>query len=237
MESQTNNGDCLYLLTVFSHSLSYADSVCFFTDYQRAVSIKTKLQEKIDSYMIEQKEYWKDRCFVNPEYVKEYGNPTAVVVRIPFDELDQVSRKYADIVKNQVNPRPLKELPSSGPGCWFDYLKSAKKDHDDKAGALCESINNAHKAHTKTKGTQTRPSTLYVVTDFHMDEDFLNSKIIGVFTDPELAQDAQSKVGASYGMDVVFSTWSEKHFVELVGLEDVDPKEVDYLRMKISLSY
>ncbi len=236
MDTQTDNGDCLYLLTVYSHCVSYADSVCFFTDYERAVSVKTELQEKIDARMIEQKEYWKDRCWVNPEYVKEYGNPLAVVVKVPYSEFDKVTQEYKDVVINTTNPRPLKELPSSGPGCWFDFLKSGKKEYDEKTGALCESV-DAHNADTKTKGTQTKSHVLYVVTDFYMDENYSNSKVVGVFTDPELAQDAQAKVGASYGLDVVYGTWDDKHFVELVGLDYkyIDPKEVEFHRMKITV--
>lgn len=234
--AQTENGDGLYLLTVYGHSVIYADSVCFFTDYEKALRVQKDLQDKIDIYKKEEKEHWKDRCWVNPKYVsKEYGNPTAVVVKVSYDEFDKVRPEYADIIKNQINPRPLKEIPSSGPGCWFDSLKSAKKRYDEKVGALCDSL-DGHNAYTKTKGTQTSPSSLYVVTDYHMDDDYMNSKIIGVFTDPELAQDAQSKVGASYGLDVVHGTWSEKNFVELIGFdcnESIDPKEINYYRMKI----
>lgn len=236
METQTDNGDCLYLLTVYGHSVTYVDSVCFFTDYERANSIKTQLQEKVDAYLIEQKEYWKDRCWLNPKYVKDYGNPTVVVVKVPYSELDKVTPGYADIMKNCTNPRPLKELPSSGHGCWFDHLKSAKNKYDEKTGALCETF-DAHNADTKTKCTQTRNTTLYVVTDFYIDEDYMNSKIVGVFEDPELAQEAQAKVGKSYGLDVVHSTWGEKNFVELIGLDDknIDPEEVQFHRMKITI--
>ena len=232
METQTDNGDCLYLLAVFSHSVSYADSVCFFTDYERAVSVKTRLQEKIDAYMIEQKEYWKDRIWVNPEYVKDYtGNPTATVLKILCSEFDKVTPEYKDIVESIENPRPLKELPSSGRGCWFDFLKSEKQQYDEKSGALCE-IFDAH-----NKGTQTRFPALYVVTDYFINNDYLNSKLVGVFTDPALAQDAQAKVGAKYGLDVVFGTWNENHFVELVGFandKQIDPEEISYYRMNIS---
>ena len=241
METQTDNGDCLYLLAVFSHCVSYADSVCFFTDYEHATSIKTRLQEKIDAYMKAQEEKWKDHyCWVNPKYVRNYtGNPTAVVLKVPYSELDQVTDEYKDIVENTQNPRPLKELPSSGRGCWFDFLKSEKKDFDEKISALCEA-DNSHNVATKveTKGTQTRFPALYAVTDYIMDNDYLNSKLIGVFTDPELAQDAQAKVGASYGLDVVFGTWNDKHFVELVGFaneKQIDPEEISYYRMRISV--
>lgn len=238
MESQTDNGDCLYLITVFSHIVSYADSVCFFTDYERAVRIKTQLQDRIDAYLIEQKEYWKDRCWVNPEYVKEYGNPSVVILTVPYSELDKTTPEYSEIIKNYTNPRSLKDLPSSGPGCWFDYIKSAKKEYDEKAGALCETF-DIHNAEAKitSKGTQTMFPTLYVVTDYIMDENYKNSKLIGVFTDPELAQDAQAKVGMSYGLDVVYNTWNDKHFVELIGMDDmsIDPEEVQYYRMKITI--
>jgi len=238
MDTQTENGDCLYLLTVFSHSVCYADSVCFFTDYERAVTVKTQLQDRIDAHLIEQKEYWKNRCWVNPKYVKDYGNPIAVVVKVSYSELNKVTPEYVELVKNYTNPRPLKEIPSSGPGCWFDYLKSEKKEYDEKTGAVCESF-DAHNAETKnkSKGTQTRFPALYVVTDYFMDENYKNSKLIGVFTDPELAQDAQAKVGMIYGLDVVYSTYSDKNFVELIGLDDksIDPEEVQFHRMKITI--
>ena len=232
METQTDNGDCLYLLTVFSHSVSYADSVCFFTNYDRAINVKTELQEKIDAYMIEQKEYWKGRVWVNPKYVRDYkGHPTAVVLKVPYSELDQVTPEYRDIVEGIDNPRPLKELPSTGRGCWFDFLKSEKKGYDEKIGAICESFDALN------KGTQTRFPALYVVTDYFINNDYLNSKLVGVFTDPALAQDAQAKVGANYGLDVVFGTWGDNHFVELAGFADdkqIDPEEISYYRMNIS---
>jgi hypothetical protein len=155
MESQTDNGDCFYLLTVFSHSVCYVDSVCFFTDYKRAVSIKTQLQDRIDAYLIEQKEYWKDRCWVNPKYVKEYGNPTVVVLTVPYSELDKATPEYSEIIRNYTNPRSLKDLPSSGPGCWFDYLKSEKKGYDEKTGAVCESF-DAHNAEAEIKSKETQ---------------------------------------------------------------------------------
>lgn len=236
METQTDNGDCLYLLTVFSCSVCYVDSICFFTNFERANNIKMQLQEKIDAYIVKQKNYWKDRYWVNPKYVKEDGNPTAIVVKVPYSKLDKVTHEYVDIVKNYTNSRPLKDIPSSGTGCWFDYMKTAKKEYDKKTGASCENF-DAHNAVTKTKCTQTRNSTLYVVTDFYIDEDYMNSKVVGVFVDPELAQDAQAKVGKYYGLDVVHSTWGEKHFIELIGLDgtNIDPEEVHYHRMKITM--
>lgn len=257
METQTDNGDCLYLLTVFSHNVYYADSVCFFTNYERAVNVKERLQEKIDARMKVLKESRKEQyCWVIPEYARNYtGNPTAVVLKVPYSELDQPMPEYKDIVENTKNPRPLKEFTSSGLCCWFDFLTLEKKAYDEKIGALCET-SDAHNAEAKIQstGTQTRFPSLFVVTDFFIDENYLNSKLIGVFTDPELAQDAQAKVGASYGLDVVFRTWNDKHcvelvpfvvdtyrdkqFVELVGLVDdkkIDPEEVNYYRMRISV--
>lgn len=231
METQTDNGDCLYLLTVYSHCVYYADTVCFFTDYERVVSVKTKLQEKIDAHIIQQKKYWKDRCWVNPNYVRDYGNPIVVVVPVPYSELDEVQPEYRDIVEKYKNERPLKEIPSSGPGCWFDHLKRAKKEYDEKTGALCQLLDD------NCATTQTRLHELYVVTNFYMDENYSNSKLIGVFNDPEMAQEAQAKVGQSYGLDVVYGTWNEKNFVELVGIgnESIDPEEVQYHRMKITV--
>jgi hypothetical protein len=230
METQTDQGDCIFLLTVFCPYAYGSESLCFFTDYERALSSKKKLQEVIDAYEKSDKEYSDNSCIrVNPILVKEYGKPIAEVVKVLYSDFDKVTTGYTDIVTRYKNPWPLQDLPSSGRGCWFDFLKSEKKGYEQKQGALCETIDQV------TKGTQTRFQAMYVVTDFMADDNYLNSQVIGVFTDPELAQDAQAKVAKSYGV-VHYSSFGDKNFVELVGFtsdENINPHTIEYRKTSI----
>lgn len=227
METQTCQTDCLFLLTVYSPYVSYADSVCFFTDYERALNVKDRLQEKIEAFITEQQEYWKDRTFPITKYI----TPVVVVVKVPYSESDNVQPMYVDIIRKNTNVTPLQNLPSSGPGCWFDFLKSEQRNVDEKSGALCESLNDTSKV------TQTMFQALYVVTDYFLGDDFLQSQVVGVFTDPSKAHDVQTKVAKNYGLDVLYNTYNDEHFIELVGFTDgkkIDPVEVNFHRMNIS---
>jgi hypothetical protein len=203
MNSQSDN---LYLLIVFSPYLTYCESVCFFTNYERAITEKAKLQEKIELYQAKQKEYWKGRVWY-PEPLPVYGNPLAEVVTIRYEDLDKVNPKYLDTIKEFNIKTPLNTLPSTGYSCWFDFLKEQKKVFD-------ESVSN------DMLQTKRRFPPMYLVVDFCLESDYVNSRIIGLFADPETAYNVQSKVLASYGMDVVFSTYDDKHYVPLYGYTD-----------------
>jgi hypothetical protein len=186
--------------------------VCWFTNYERAISEKAKLQEKIDLYQVKQKEYWKGRVWY-PEPLPEYGNPLAEVVTIRYDDIDKVNPKYLDIIEKFNIKTPLNALPSTGYRCWFDFLKEQKQVFD------------------KTTSSEKKFPPMYLVVDFCLGGDYVNSKIIGLFADPETAYNVQSKVLASYGMDIEFGTYDDKHYVPLYGYTNnnsIDPDEPDY---------
>lgn len=210
MDSENNKSKDLHLLIVFSPYLSYCESVCFFTDYERAIVEKSKLQEKIDIYQIKQKEYWKDRVIYTHEF-PEYDNPQATVITIKSNDIDVINPLYKDIIENYHITIPLDETPSTGNGCWFDFLKEQKKEFSNRIGETNQAM--------------------YLVVDFMLKENFKNSQVVGVFRNPETAYNIQSKVLLSYGMDVVFSTIDDKHYVSLHGYIDdkaIDPEEPYY---------
>lgn len=234
MECQTDQSHCMYLLVVYSPYRFNCETICFFTNYERALGEKLKLQEKIDAHEIKQKNYWKGRVWYPGPQV-EYGNPKAEVVQVTCKSVGKVNPLYQDIVKNVEHKKPLASIPSSGRGCWFDYLKKQKIVYDNKKGAIVESVPHHHEDTSKqkeTKATQTMPTTMWIVIDFFMDEHYEKSQIVGLFADPQEAHDVQGKVLASYGMDdLVLSTYSDDHFVELCGLgfeDSIDPEEPNH---------
>lgn len=209
--------DNLYLLIVFAPYVAYCETVCFFTNIERAITEKVKLQEKIDIYQAKQKEYWKGRVWY-PEPPPKYGNPIAEVVTIRYEDIDKVNQKYQGVIENLTIKTPLDMTPSTGSGCWFDFLKEQKK-------VFNETISN------NVKQTQTKFPRMYLVIDFCLQGEYVNSKVIGLFTDPETAYNVQSTVLSSYGMDVVFGTYDDKHYIPLYGYIDdtsIDPDEAYY---------
>ena len=203
----------LYLLIVFAPYVRPCETVCFFSNYERAITEKVKLQEKIDIYQAKEKEYWKGRVWY-PEPPPNYGNPIAEVVTIRYEDIDKVHPKYQDTIKNFEVKTPLNATPSTGSGCWFDFLKQQKKVFDDDM-----------------KQTPTKLLRMCLVIDFCLNEEYVNSKIIGLFTDPEAAYNVQSKVLSAYGMDILFGTYDDKHYVPLYGYINnncIDPDEPYY---------
>lgn len=195
--------DEAYLLIVFGPYVCYCEYVCLYTDYEQAIIEKVKLQEKIDVYQTNQKDYWKGRVWY-PEPKPEYGNPKVEVVTIKYDDFNKVNSLYIDIIDKNNITTPLDKTPSTGFDCWFDFLKDQKKEFDKQSS-----------------DTITRTFyPMYLVIDFFLIEDYANSKVIGCFTDPETAYNVQSKVLASYGMDIVTETYDDKHYVPLYGCID-----------------
>lgn len=210
MDIEKETAKDLYFLVVFSPYLAYCESVCFFTNYERAIVEKIKLQEKIDIYQAKQKEYWKGRVWY-AEPPPQYDNPKAEVITIKYEDIDTVNPLYIDISETYNTKTALDETPSTGYGCWFDFLKDQKKQLSKR-----------------TEGSQ---QALYPVVHYCLREKYLDSQVVGVFTDPETAYNVQSKILLSYGMDVVFSTYDDKHYVCLYGYIDdkhIDPEEPYY---------
>jgi hypothetical protein len=212
MDVQIDISQDLYLLIVFAPSVTYCETGSFFTNYERAITEKLKLQEKIDLYQAKEKEYWKGRVFY-PEPPPEYGNPIAEVVTIRYEDIDKVNPKYQHINEKFNIKTPLNTTPTTGHRCWFDFLKEQKQVFDEKSERF------------------SKFPRLFLVIDYCFGGDYVNSKIVGLFTDPEIAYNVQSKVLASYGMDVVFGTYDDKHYVPLYGYVDdkcIDPDEPYY---------
>jgi hypothetical protein len=210
---QTEQRD-LYLMIVYSPYVSYAETVCFFTDYERALDEQTKLQVKIDAYQQKEKEYWKGRVWF-PEPPPVYGNPTVEIVKLVYADIDKVNPKYADVVQNVKNNKSLDSCPSTGTGCWFDFLKDQKKVFDDKVGTVVETEPSDNDDNVATKGIQTMFPAFYLVIDYILEDHYRKSQVVGIFSDPQLAHSVQGKVLASYGMDIVFSTIGDEHYVSL----------------------
>lgn len=223
----------LYLMVVYSPYLSYAETVCFFSDYERALDEQAKLQVKVDAYQQKEKEYWKGRVWY-PEPPPVYGNPTVEIVKLAYADIDKVNPLYVDTVANVKTNKSLDSCPTTGRGCWFDFLKDQKKAVDDKVGAVVEteppSDNDDNVA---TKGTQTMYPAIYLVIDFILQENYRESQVVGVFSDPQLAHSVQGKVLASYGMDIEWSTIGEEHYVALyayINDKCFDPETPYYAR-------
>lgn len=208
MDSQIDEG---YLLVVYAPYLCYCEYVCFYTNYEQAIKEKLKLQEKINVYQEIEKEHWKGRVWY-PEPKPEYGNPKVEVVSIKYDEFNKVNLSYLDVIKKYNITTPLDKTPSTGTGCWFNFLKDQKQMFDKQS-------------------SKQSFFPMYLVIDFFLKEEYTNSTIVGFFRDPEMAYNVQSKVLSSYGMDVVFGTYDEKHYVSLYGCIDdtnINPEEPYY---------
>lgn len=207
--------ESLYHVAVFGPYATNAENLGFFTSYERAVSEKAKLQEKIDAFELRDKEYWKGRIW-SAKPSPEYGNPTVEIVKVMVEDIDtgKVHPDYVDAVAKYENRRPLASLPSSGKGCWFDFLREQKKVFDEGDDGVF------------------RP--MYVVTDFFLEKDYRKSQVVGVFRDPELAHDVQGKVLAMYSIGVECdTTMNGEHYVGLCAFtksDEIDPEELYYAR-------
>lgn len=233
MACQTDiNSDCLYHMVVFSHNYVYCENITFFTRYERAMKEKVKLQEKIDTYQTKEKEYWKGRVhYPECEPQAEYNNPMVEIIKVMYRDFDKVSQEYIDAFEKHISKNHLMSISSSGKGCWFDYLKSAKKGYDNKSGAIVENVEDITFSNQNNKVTQTMFPAMYVVTDFYLGQEYYKSRIIGIFSDPQVAHDVQGRILASYGMDQMFSCINDKHHVELcafVNNDCIDPDEPKY---------
>lgn len=208
MDDPENKTEDLYLLIVFSPYICYCESVCFFTNDVCANKEKRKLQKKIDIYQAKEKEYWKERVYY-PVSPPQYTNPKAEIVKVKSEDIDRINPLYIDIINNYDIKTPLDKTPSTGKGCWFDFLKNQKKEY----------------------GKRTTERALYPVIDYFLKEKYLDSQVVGVFTNPETAYNVQSKILTSYGMNIVYSTYDDKHYVSLygyIGDKYIDPEEPYY---------
>jgi hypothetical protein len=221
-ETQTDNSECIYVLSVFHSFTSYSENLCLFTDYQRALNEQKKLQEKIDAYQ------------KTKDMFQKYKTPIVDVTKVKYCDFDKVHPEYADIVEKYEIKQPLMSIPSSGQGCWYEFLQNKTKDYEKRIGTLIEDVNDDITNNKKTKALQTRFQEMYIVTDFYGLKDISQSKIIGIFTNPRIAHEVQTKVLDSYAMDVYFTTYNEDHLVELQGFTNndvIDPEVVYYRRI------
>ncbi len=191
-----------HVLSVFHPNTIFSDTVCIFTDHSRATKEKNVLQDAIDAT-------W-------AKAARDAPNPIVDLTSFDKDDMDKIHPNYLDRVENQLLKNPLASIPSSGQGCWFDYLKSEEKHY-----------------HETTEHTD-----MYVVTDFlNMcpDDKFhhKDSQVVGVFRNPAKAYEVQQKILQGYKViDTCWpSSFTQYHFVELqgfVGGKGVDPQVVEY---------
>lgn len=229
MEVQTTNSDCVYVLSVFHPLVTFAETVAIFTNYERAIHEQRQLQEALN-------EYWK-RLEANEgvtyiSFIKrpKYNAPIADVTKVAYSDFDKMNPKYVE--KEEELLQSFNNMPYTGRGCWFDYLKKKQIDCDERNGDIIETYEN-------NKGVQTRFPEMYVVTHFHGGNDANKSELIGIYTNPKLAHNVQASVLHNNGRDVLFSTFyptiehgiERESFVELVAFEHIDPKTVTYRRL------
>lgn len=199
-----------HILVLFHDIPHYSHTLGIFTDGKRAQRLKDEIQSAIST----------------KNNLGKY-KVCLEVISVSQDDVDKVlHRDYERYILNNPAKDTFVELALRAPDSWFGYLRQRDLEFQEKANSIvvCEDDN--------TKGTQTHQSVMNVVT--HVSRNMAKCVVVGMFTSALTAQRIQESLLYHYDLDLRFSSYDEKNFVELESFYKIDPKSVqaDYVGLK-----
>jgi hypothetical protein len=205
-----------HLLVLFHDIPHYSHTLGIFTDIERVKRLKQKITDTIRE----------------SETVKTHLGKYRVrleIISISQEDVDKVLHiEYSEYIKMNPAKDAFMELASKAPDShsWFGYLHQGEVEFQEKVNSIviCDQNNN--------KGTQTHPPVINVVT--HIEKNMAKCVLVGMFMSTLDAQRVQESLLYHHGLDVRYSTYDEKNFIELESFYKIDPEciEPDYIGLK-----
>lgn len=207
----TQTESIVYHILVLFHDIPhYSHTLGIFTDLERTQRLKDEIQSAIST----------------KSNLGKY-KVCLEVISVYQDDLDQVLHKdYEDYVLNNPAKDTFMELALRAPDSWFGNLRQSDLEFQEKANSMVVCYKD------NTKGTQTHQPVMNVVT--HVSRNMVKCVVVGMFTSTLTAQRVQESLLYHYDLDLRFSSYDEKNFVELESFYRIDPEYVqpDYVGLK-----
>lgn len=194
----------IHILYITRPVIYGSDIVGLFSDYEKAINAKDEIVQHF---------ICKGDHIGYMIYIQTVG----------YTDFDKVHDNYSKIIKDFKFKSNFEDHKPSSEGLWNGWLALKMKEYNNKANSSVDIVEE------NCKATQSAYTGIYIVGDFHSKE-MSKSDIVGVFTNPQLAQQAQESVLLSYCLSLD-NTYDDKHLVDLVGfpdIADIDKEVVKY---------